>query len=208
LYQNLLSDSSVYQFLVKLDTDLAAQCRITGCRCGGKLHSAKYPRKARGLPREMEKDFNWRHSFCCELEGCRRRSTPPSFRFLGRKVFVAVVVVLVATLRHGATPVRMATLCAAVGVHRRTVERWRRWWQEGLTRSSFWRAARGRFPKAIDESSLPLSLLEAFGAAEPKARVLDLLRFLLPLSGSGPEHAWPCPTVARRRCTSPVTGSA
>ena len=208
MYQNLLSDSSLYRFLVKLDADLAHQCRIGGCHCGGKLHSAKYPRKVRGLPPELDEDYAWRYSFCCALEGCRRRSTPASFRFLGRKVFVAVVVVLVAALRHGTTPARVATLRDAVGVSRRTVERWRQWWQEGLVQSSFWRAARGRFQEAIDESSLPLSLLEAFGAAEPKARVLDLLRFLLPLSGVVPEHAWACPTVPRRRCTSPATGSA
>ena len=208
MYQNLLSDSSLYQFLVKLDVDLAGQCRIGGCPCGGKLHSAKYPRKARGLPPGMDEDYAWRHSFCCSLEGCRRRSTPASFRFLGRKVFVAVVVVLVAALRYGATPARVAALHKAVGASRRTVKRWRQWWQDGLVRSSFWRAVRGRFHKAIDECSLPLSLLEAFGAAAPKARMLDLLRFLLPLSGVVPEHAWPCPTVPRRRCMSPATGSA
>ena len=208
MYQNLLCDSSLYRFLVKLDADLASQCRIGGCRCGGKLHSAKYPRKARGLPPGLDEDYAWRQSYCCALEGCRRRSTPASFRFLGRKVFVAVVVVLVAALRHGATPGRVATLREAVGASRRTVERWRQWWQEDLTRSSFWRAARGRFQKAIDESSLPLSLLEAFGAPEPKARVLDLLRFLFALSGVVPEHAGACATVSRRRCTSPATGSA
>jgi len=42
-------------------------------------------------------------SFCCALDGCRSRATPPSLRFLGRKVYLAAIVVLIAILRHGAT---------------------------------------------------------------------------------------------------------
>jgi len=32
---------------------------------------------------------SWRFSFCCARDGCRTRKTPPSFRFLGRKVYLA-----------------------------------------------------------------------------------------------------------------------
>ena len=87
MYQTLLSDSSLYKFLFKLDEDLATQCRQAGCLCGGHLHSAIYPRKPRGNPSAAEEDCNWRYSFCCAIDGCRRRSTPASFRFLGRRVF-------------------------------------------------------------------------------------------------------------------------
>jgi len=34
--------------------------------------------------------------FCCAVDGCRSRATPPSLRFLGRKVYLAAIVVLVA----------------------------------------------------------------------------------------------------------------
>lgn len=207
MYQNLLFDSSLLRFLLKLDSDLAAQCRKQGCKCGGKLHGARYRRKPRGLPSEMEDDYAWRYSFCCALEGCRRRTTPASFRFLGRKVFVSVVVVLVSALRHGATPARVAKLREAVGVSRRTVERWRQWWQESFVRSPFWQQARGRLRKAIDSEALPLSLLEAFCSAQAKTRLLDLLRFLLPLSAPWPKQASRWLSVTRRRCLSP-TGSA
>jgi hypothetical protein len=207
LYQTLLFDSSLYRLLVKLDIDLAGQCRSGGCPCGGKLHSAKYPRKARGLPPGLDEDYSWRHSFCCSLEGCRRRTTPASFRFLGRKVFVAVVIALVCALRYGGTPARVAALREAVGVSQRTVERWRQWWQDGFVRSAFWRSARGWLRKQVDEKVLPLSLLEAFRDDSPKARLLDLLAFLLPLSAPQPEQALQWPTAARRRCSSSTAGT-
>jgi hypothetical protein len=184
LYQNLLNDSSLYKFLLKLDEDLAAQYKEAGCSCGGRLHSAIFPRKPRGNPSDVEDDCNWRHSFCCACEGCRRRCTPPSFRFLGRKVFIGAVVVLISAMRHGATPKRMAQLRELVGVSRRTVERWREWWLHGFVRSPFWKAARGLLRTPIDEKQLPLSLLISFPGASDKEKLIGLLRFLLPLTTS------------------------
>lgn len=189
MYQTLLADSSLYKFLLKLDEDLAVACRKAGCSCGGLLHSAIYPRKPRGTPPGV-KDCDWRYSFCCARDGCRQRCTPASFRFLGRRVFVGAVVVLVSALRHGATPKRMAQIRRLVGVSRRTVERWREWWHYGFVQSPFWKAARGRFHKAVDENSLPLSLLNAFSSHEEKDRLIDLLRFILPLTAPRPPHGF------------------
>lgn len=182
MYQTLLADSSLYVFLFQLDEDIAADCRRGGCPCSGSLHSAKYPRKPRGLPPGLEDKYDSRFSFCCDREGCRRRSTPASFRFLGRKVFVAAVVVLVSALRHGATPKRAAMLRELVGVSRRTVERWREWWQNGFVRSPFWKAVRGRLKTPVDREALPLSLLNAFSGEGEKTGLISLLRLLLPLS--------------------------
>ena len=184
MYQTLLSDSSLYKFLLKLDKDLATRCREAGCSCGGHLHSAIYPRKARGNPSAAEEDCNWRYSFCCALDGCRRRSTPASFRFMGRRVFLGAVVVLISAMRHGATPKRMAHLRASVGVSRRTVERWRQWWQKDFVRSSFWKALRGRLRMQIDESALPLSLLNSFLGDDDRTILTGFLRFILPLTTS------------------------
>ena len=182
MYQTLLTDSTLYTFLLKLDEDLAAECRKSGCSCGGRLHSAIYPRKPRGTPPAVEEDYGWRYSFCCAREGCRRRCTPASFRFLGRKIFVAAVVVLISALRHGATPKRMAKLRELVGVSRRTVERWREWWRNSFVKSPFWKAARGRLSMPVDEEALPLSLLNSFSGQEGKALLSNLLRFILPLT--------------------------
>ena len=184
MYQNLLNDSSLYKFLLQLDEDLAAQCKEAGCSCGGRLHSAIYPRKPRGNPVEVEDDCNWRFSFCCACEGCRRRHTPTSFRFLGRKVFTGAVVVLISAMRHGATPKRMAQLREFVGVSHRTVERWREWWLNGFVRSPFWKAVRGLLRAPADEKQLPLSLLDSFPDQCEKERLIGFLRLILPLTST------------------------
>jgi hypothetical protein len=182
LYQTILTDASFYRQLVKFDGDLAEEARRKGCVCGGKLHSARYPRKPRGVPEELQEDYSTRWSFCCARDGCRKRTTPSSFRFLSRRVYVGAVVVLVTALRHGATAVRAAQLRSLVGVSRRTLERWRQWWLEQFPRSRFWRWASGRFASPVDGRTLPLSLLKSFSQAEPEARMLGLLRLILPLT--------------------------
>ena len=58
-------------------------------------------------------------------EGCRRRHTPPSVRFLGRRVYVGLVVVLVSAMRHGLTAPRVQRLREQLGIDRQTLERWR-----------------------------------------------------------------------------------
>jgi hypothetical protein len=45
-------------------------------------------------------------------------------RFLGRKVYLAVVVILVAAMRHGPTPRRLRLLSEHFGADRRTIARW------------------------------------------------------------------------------------
>lgn len=47
-------------------------------------------------------------SLCCAR--CRKRRTPPSVRFLGRRVYLAAVVVLACVLRQGPTRWRVARL--------------------------------------------------------------------------------------------------
>src|SRR5690606_37865054 len=83
-----LGTASFWAVLVKIDEDMAAQTRAARCRsCGGKLHSARYRRKPRGVARSLIGDAGAvRLSFCCSRDGCRRRHTPPSVRFLGRRV--------------------------------------------------------------------------------------------------------------------------
>ena len=84
-----LQDPKLYSLLLLIDEDLAAQAQSAGCSCGGALHSARYPRKPRGAPRELLEQYRSRLSFCCAA--CRRRTTPESVRYLGRRVYLAVV---------------------------------------------------------------------------------------------------------------------
>lgn len=182
MYQRLLEDSSLLEALRKIDEEVARREQEGGCRpCGGVLHRADYPRKPRG-PWALGEDHERRPSFCCAVEGCRRRTTPPSTRFLGRKVYLGAVVVLATALRHGPTPARLARIREVWGVGVRTLNRWRKWWTGAFGRSPFWRAARARFSTPVSVDQLPLSLVEAFGVGVEGERLAELLRWLSPVS--------------------------
>ena len=103
MYHNLPRNASFWAFLFSIDQDLANIARQKACPCGGRLHSAKYPRKPRGSD-DLSEEYGRRLSFCCERDGCRKRATPPSVRFLGRKVYLAAVVVLVVAFVHRLPP--------------------------------------------------------------------------------------------------------
>ncbi len=184
-YQCYLAKSSVYELLEKCDADLAEKCRLAGClKCPvseGRLHRSDYRRKPRGGPEEAKNQEIWRDSFCCDREGCRKRHTPPSVRFLGRKVYWGVVVVLMAAMQHGVKPARVELLRERLGIDRRTLERWRTWWLLTFVESKFWKEARARFMPVPCQQTLPWSLCEAFGT-DRLDRLLDLLRFLRPLT--------------------------
>jgi hypothetical protein len=188
LYRDLLADATFHQLLLACDADLAEAARAERCTlCGGMLHSACYPRKPRGRPCRLGPEHNRRFSFCCAVDGCRSRATPPSLRFLGRKVYLAAIVVLVAIMRHGVTTSRMDRLSQAIGVDRRTVERWRAWWRDSFTATPFWRVARAAFMPPIDRECLPASLLERF-TGDDADRLVALLHFIGPVTG-GRVHA-------------------
>jgi hypothetical protein len=179
----ILQDPKLYFLLLFIDEDLAAQARAAGCACGGVLHGARYPRKARGGPRGLPEQYRSRLSFCCAL--CRRRTTPPSVRYLGRRVYLAAVVVLVSAMQYGLSAMRTRRLAQSLSVPRRTVERWRRWWLEQFPQTSLWRGACARFVPPLNISALPASLLERFSGQDIQSRLIQALRFLTALSTLG-----------------------
>jgi hypothetical protein len=185
MYHNLPRDASFWAFLLSIDQDLAASARQKACPCGGRLHCANYPRKPRGgdgLPEQ----YGCRLSFCCEREGCRKRVTPPSVRFLGRKVYLGAVVILVAAMRQGPSPRRVRELCRLFGADRHTIARWRVFWSEHFPQTPFWKAARGRLVPTVEIVTLPLALLEAFlRGDDPAENWGRLLRFLSPITIAG-----------------------
>jgi len=179
LYQDLLHDASFFELLRRMDVDLAEETRLAGCPCGGVLHFARYRRKPRGGPDNLSRECCVRESLCCSEDGCRRRSTPPSVLFLGRRVFFGVVVVLVPILREGLTPRRFRRLEKRLALSRRTVRRWQRWWRETLPSTRLWRGARAELALGVSEASLPGSLLLAFSAAtEGRDRLYAVLMWL------------------------------
>lgn len=177
---NLLGDARLYALLLKCDLDLASETRAAGCACGGVLHSARYERKPRGAA-ALPAGYDRRESFCCAEEGCRKRTTPPSVRFLGPKVYLGAVVTLVSALRYGPTARRVAELQREIGVSRRTLARWRAWWLEVFTTTPFWRAARALVPCALS-SELPASLLTSFVEGDDVLRLYRMLDFIKPVT--------------------------
>ncbi len=182
--QELLGDTRLLRLLAQMDEDLAAQAQAEGCACGGRLHRARYPRKPRGSPADIDALLAWRHSFCCAEAGCRRRKTPISVRFLGRRVYLGVVVLLATVGEGGLSRRRVAALRERLGVSERTLRRWRAWWRETFPRTRFWRAARGSFVPPVESTALPASLVERFVGADAIERVSRVLHFLTPLASS------------------------
>ena len=172
----LLQDPSFFLLLLRIDEEFANQTRGAGCACGGVLHSARYPRKPRGCPAQIREHYAWRFSFCCAR--CDRRATPVSVRFLGLRVYVAVVLALVSP-PSGARAHRASEL---LGVAPRTVDRWRLWWLRDFVATPFWQSMRSRFPVPVVTAGLPQSLLEHFVAGSTAERLVQLLRFIAPLS--------------------------
>lgn len=142
------------------DERVAAQVAKEGCpHCDGRLDRGDYPRKPRGgLIGVVAEGDLWRISLCCCREGCRRRATPPSVRFLGRKVYVGAVIVIAsvaALIAATITEVRRAT-----GIPTRTLRRWAGWWSSGFGTSACFEDLRGRFMPPLDVLALPASLLD------------------------------------------------
>ena len=175
---HLLQDPSFLQLLVSIDQDLAAQARACGCSCGGVLHLAVYPRKPHGLAPADRDDFVSRWSFCCSV--CRKRSTSRSVRFLGRRGYVMLAVVLASARAVERMPVARE-LSAWLKVPRQTLGRWREWWTAQFPQTSLWRAAGARFMPPPDALQFPASLLERF-VGQPAEALLHLLLFLAPLT--------------------------
>jgi hypothetical protein len=182
----LLGDEKIREYLLRCDRDLAKELRRGGCLlCSGRLDQANYPRKPRGD--DSNPDPVFRLSFCCCIEGCRKRATPQSVRFLGRKVYLGVTVVIAGVLGQAGSGIGAGQLQKLLGVSRRTLQRWRRWWRTLFVGSRFWQAARGQFQTPIAAVDLPRDLLDRF-PGNARDRVIALLRFLSPITtGSLPE---------------------
>jgi hypothetical protein len=181
LCHNLLLDSRLYALLLKFDEDLAADAKLRGCaKCGGRLDCGWYPRKPRVSPAvKLPDTYDQRFSYSCAT--CRKRCTPASARFLGRRVYLGAVVVLATAMQQGTTRWRTSQLRELLGVSVQTLARWRAWWAEAFAESAFWKAARAAFSPPVAAAAAPSALLECFagGALEQLA---SLLRFLAPLS--------------------------
>ena len=174
----LLQDPRFFELLLRIDQELARQTHAAGCACGGVLHRGDYPRKPRGCLIEVRVEFETRFSFCCNL--CRKRTTSVSVRFLGRRVYLALAVVLVSARHAGQTPAarRAATL---LDVPVRTLGRWRHWWQEQFPLTPLWQGACARFMPPVMSAEIPAALLARFTGTTAE-QLTRMLVFLSPLT--------------------------
>jgi hypothetical protein len=166
--------------LLKWDEAIAEQVRAGGCpRCAGRLDSAHYARKPRFGEMCAEPDAQWsrRLSLCCAREGCRRRVTPPSVRFLGRRVYAEIAVLITCVRALLLQDVRSEQ--ATDAVPRRTVKRWLSWWRTVFVASALWQQLRARLVPAPDETRLPASLLSRLPGSRT---LLDAAALLAPLT--------------------------
>lgn len=172
--------------LLELDRRALDRVRAAGCLgCQGPLYAAHYARKARGLSEEAAAAgrYGVRLSLCCGREGCRKRATPPSVRFDGRRVYAAIAV-LVLSLRaseRAERQVATALVQAAPAPSWPTRSRWRSWWRSGLLQTPWMSVLRGHFDRPVDAERSPASLLSMFGGGIA-AQCRGLLVALSPLT--------------------------
>lgn len=186
MHHDLLRDVEFWRILFSIDRDSARIAREKGCVCDGRLHSAKYRRQPRGGPDQLPEECCVQFSFCCERDGCRKRVTPPSARFLGRKVYLLPVIFLAAAMRQGPSPRAMRELTAVFSADRRTIARWQELWCEQFPRTQFWKLAKARISPVPEPTHLPRALLDAFFLGEDAQKDWErLLKFLQPITIAG-----------------------
>ena len=182
MWHTSTTDDKYFEELEKEDARIAARVRLAGCpHCKGRLDRADYPRKPRGgdLAADGER-LDRRISLCCAREGCRRRATPPSVVFLGRRVYLGIVVLKAGLTAEAARPT--PPTLPPPSPPSRTVRRWLWWFREVLPRGSYFAAARARlWPPIEDVAALPGALVARFSTQTPGMEALRAtLRFLAP----------------------------
>jgi hypothetical protein len=171
-----------FEGLSAADAAIVARVAAAGCPyCGGVLHRGDFPRKPRGGAfSAFDGSFSRRFSLCCSRDGCRKRATPPSVRFLGRRVYVGAVVVVAALFALAIATASAATRMS--GVPARTTRRWLRWWRGPFTESDVFVKVCAHIVPPPRASDLPASLVSKMTAPDISSRIVRVLVLLAPLT--------------------------
>jgi len=175
-----LKNKSLFNHLYSIDKKIAEQYRQMSCPyCSGPLHFANYLRKPRGEPEGVSEECFIRFSLCCGKEGCRRRVMPPSCRFMGRKVYwYVVILVILSDWYNKAT--NIFKLSKLFGVSRNTIDRWIVFYQDVFPSSPQWQLIRGQVAASIKNNELPANLVNYFLSFKSctKDALVSCLKFL------------------------------
>jgi hypothetical protein len=173
--------SEFFEGLVAIDEAIVERAAEEPCRdCGGPLHRGDYRRKPRGGRFAVAAEsFERRFSLCCGREGCRHRATPPSVRFLGRRVYVGTVVIVASAI--ALTTIGASAIARATSVPARTTRRWLRWWRGPFTTTSPFVDLSARLVPVPERRLLPTALLERL-AVDPSRAVTKLQAWLAPIT--------------------------
>ena len=188
MWHTSIVDDKFFEQLEEEDARVAAGVKVAGCpHCAGRLDRADYPRKPRGGDLAgIGERLDRRISLCCAREGCRRRATPPSVVFLGRRVYLGIAVLKASLNAATAREVRTTPTppAPAPSPPDRTVKRWLGWFQQVLPRSVYFAAARARlWPPIEDTTELPAVVVERFARGRTAVEALRAtLRFLAPMT--------------------------
>jgi hypothetical protein len=103
-------------------------------------------------------------------------------RFLGRRVYLGVAVVIAGVLARAAATA--AEIKRRTAVPPRTVERWRAWWQTSFVESRLFAEQRAHFMPPLELAGLPGTLLERFvvDGNELAGALVRTCAFLAPLT--------------------------
>ena len=187
MLSELLKNKSLFYDLYTIDKDIAVQCRQMPCPfCGGTLHYANYFRKPRGEPDGVDEKCFIRFSLCCGNEGCRHRVMPPSCRFMGRKVYwYIVILVIVSDWQNKVRKINVFRLSKLFGISRNTIVRWIEFFKNIFPFSSQWQKLRGQASAFISNHDLPSNLVNYFVSIKScvKVGIISWLKFLSQGSG-------------------------
>src|SRR5262249_9187310 len=155
-----------FEGLVQEDERIVREVAACGCPvCQGRLHRADYPRKPRGALIAPEGEaYMTRFSLCCAQEGCRKRATPPSVRFLGRRVYLGAVVIVASMFARLLT--RRAEHRRVTGVPARTTRRWLDWWRGAFLLTEVFVSIRARLV-GVAVDALPASIVQRLAGSPP-----------------------------------------
>lgn len=182
MYTKIYLEATFWLLLSKIDEKIARFYHQIPCiYCTKKMYWGNYPRKPRGIPSIAEDFFAFRYSHCCS--GCRKRRTPPSARFLGRRVYVAIFVMM---FFYPDTDDDHSELLnsMSIGMDLMTPVRWSAWWSIDIPVSCIWKKICGPLGVNTNNEFLPHFISHQFANNNINAEeaLLALLKFLSPIA--------------------------